>query len=253
MGRTHAEVGRRPAVAVFSTGDEVVEPEDHRSVEGGLGHGQFYCSINYYMSALVMEAGGSPLRLGIAADRIDAITGRIQDAARADAVIITGGTGKGDKDLAERAMQEAGVGIIYKNVAMWPGNYSAFGMLDGSAIFNVPGNPSAAHICYEFFIRPALRKMAGYRSLFHEPRRVRLGAELQVKPRQGLPNYVRGRVIEDPADGLLVAMPWKSEGLPPSRMNTFLIVPAGVGAVKKGEQIAAAIFSSSTDGNGADT
>lgn len=252
LGRTHLEVGRRPAVAVFSTGDEVVEPEDHRSVEGGLGHGQFYCSINYYMAALVMEAGGAPLRMGIAEDATDAIANRLDGAAHADAVIITGGTGKGDKDLVEPAMRKAGVEILYKNVAMWPGTYSAFGLLDRSLVFNVAGNPSAAHICFEFFIRPALRRMAGYRRLFRGLRNVRLGAELRVKPREGLPNYLRARVLQDPSDGSLVAMPWKSENLPPSRMNAFLVVPAGTGRVEKGERVAAAILSSPDQDEDAD-
>ena len=77
MGRTHLEVGRRPLVAIFSTGDEVIEPEDHRIDGGALGYGQFYCSINYYMAALVMEAGGVPLRLGVAKDTLEATVERI--------------------------------------------------------------------------------------------------------------------------------------------------------------------------------
>ncbi|MFQ5912578.1 MAG: gephyrin-like molybdotransferase Glp [Nitrospinota bacterium] len=243
MGRTHVAVGRRPSVAVFSTGDEVVEPEDHRSVEGPLGHGRFYCSINYYMAALVLEAGGLPLRMGIAEDRMDAIVEHICRCAHADAVLITGGTGKGDKDLVEPALRKAGVEIVYKDVAMWPGTYSAFGLLGRNLVFNVPGNPSAAHICFEFFVRPSLRQMAGFRRLSPQLRRVRLGAELRVKPREGLPNYVRGRVMQDPADGSLAAMPWKSENLPPSRMNAFLVVPAGVGQLEKGDPVAATLFS----------
>ena len=69
--------------------------------------------------------------------------------------------GKGDKDLVEPAMRNAGVEIVYKDVAMWPGTYSAFGLLGRTLVFNVPGNPSAAHICFEFFIRPAILRMAG--------------------------------------------------------------------------------------------
>jgi molybdopterin molybdotransferase len=242
LGRTHLEVGRRPAVAVFSTGDEIVEPEDHRSIETALGYGQFYCSINYYMAALVMEAGGVPLRLGIAEDSTEAISERLLRCTHTDAVIITGGTGKGDKDLVEPAMRKAGVEMVYKDVAMWPGTYSAFGLLGRSLVFNVPGNPSAAHICFEFFIRPVLRRMAGFRQLFPRLRRVCLGADLRVKPREGLPNYVRGRVRHDPVDGSLVAMPWKSENLPSSRMNAFLVVPAGVGEVEKGDRVEAALL-----------
>ena len=247
MGRTHLEVGRKPAVAVFSTGDEVIEPEDHRTVEGGLGHGQFYCSINYYMAALVERAGGSPLRMGIATDSLEAIAERLRRCAYADAVIITGGTGKGDKDLVEAGMREAGAAMVFKNVAMWPGTYSAFGLLGRSLVFNVPGNPSAAHICFEFFVRPALRRMAGFRRPFRELRQVRLGAEVRVKPREGLPNYVRGRVKHNPSDGSLVAMPWKSELLAPSKMNAFLVIPAGVGRVEKGGCAAVALFSPPDD------
>ncbi len=247
LGRTHLQVGRRPIVAVFSTGDEIVEPEDHRSIETTLGYGQFYCSINYYMAALVAEAGGVPLRMGIAKDMAEAISERILQCAYTDAVIITGGTGKGDKDLVEPAMRHAGVEIVYKDVAMWPGTYSAFGLLGRTLVFNVPGNPSAAHICFEFFIRPVLRQMAGFRKLLPRLRRVRLGADLRVKPREGLPNYVRGRVRHDPVDGSLVAMPWRSENLPSSRMNAFLVVAAGVGDVEKGNLVDAALLAFSDE------
>lgn len=243
MGRTHVEVGRRPAVAVFSTGDEVVEPEDHRTVERALGHGQFYCSINYYMAALVMEAGGLPLRAGIAEDRVEALVERLLRCVHADAVLITGGTGKGDKDLVEPAMRRAGVEVVYKNVAMWPGTYSAFGLLGRALVFNVPGNPSAAHLCFELLVRPALRKMAGFGRLNPAPRKVLLGADLRVKAREGLPNYLRGRVAEDPSGGSWVAMPWRSEDLPPSRMNAFLVVPAGVEKLEAGDPVTAHLFS----------
>ena len=243
MGRTHVEVGRRPLVAIFSTGDEVVEPEDHRTAEGALGHGQFYCSINYYMAALVMEAGGVPLRMGIAEDTLKSTSERVLACANADAVIITGGTGKGDKDLVAPAMTEAGVEMVFKNVDMWPGTYSAFGLLGRNLVFNIPGNPSAAHICYELFVRPALRRMAGYRDLGPRYQRVTLGAGIRVKAREGLPNFVRGRVVFGASDGRLIAMPWKSEDLPPSRMNAFLVVPAGTGEVRKGESADVLLFS----------
>lgn len=243
MGRTHLEVGRSPLVAIFSTGDEVIEPEDHRTVEGSLGYGQFYCSINYYMAALVLESGGVPLRLGIAKDTIEATVERILASKTADAVIITGGTGKGDNDLVGPAMADAGVHQIFKNISIWPGTYTAFGLLGRNLVFNIPGNPSAAHICYELFIRPALRKMAGYRSLGPFLQKVILGGDLRVKPREGFPTYVRGRVIFEESEGNLIAMPWKSENLPNSRMNAFLVSPAGVGKVSQGDIVQALLFS----------
>ncbi len=240
LGHTHVKVGLRPRVAVLSTGDEVVEPEDGRGEISTLREGQFFCSINYYMGALVLEGGGTPVRMGIAEDRMEAIVERIQQSASADLVIITGGTGKGDKDLVAPAMRQAGAEMIFKDVAMQPGTYSALGRLDRALLFNVPGNPPAAAICFEQFIRPALRCMSGHQDPGPHVRQVRLRADVRVKMRKGLTNFIRGRVVE--GEGGYEAVP-REPGAPSFKMNALIIVPAGVDQLKAGEKVMAQILS----------
>ena len=85
--------------------------------------------------------------------------------------------------------------------------------------------------------------MTGFRRLGPFFQSVELGGALRVKPREGFPTYVRGRVIFDDSKGNLLAMPWKSEDVPSSRMNAFLVSPAGIGKVNEGDVVKALLFS----------
>jgi len=148
-------VGRRPRVALLPTGDELVPPLTEPLP------GKLVETNSIALAALVRDAGGVPLRLGIAPDRTEEIAARL-GAARADVLVTTGGASIGDHDHAQAALERIGGALVFHTVAIRPGKPALFGTAsEGRLLFGLPGNPAAAMLCFELFIRPALRRMLG--------------------------------------------------------------------------------------------
>jgi molybdenum cofactor synthesis domain-containing protein len=111
--------------------------------------------------ALVEEAGAEAVDLGIGRDDEAAVTARFRDAAaRCDAIITTGGVSVGDYDVVKAVLEQLGT-LEWWQVAIKPAKPFAFGSVDGTPIFGLPGNPVSSHVSFELFARPALRRMMG--------------------------------------------------------------------------------------------
>ena len=116
--------------------------------------------------AQVIEAGAEPINLGVAPDQLDAITERIRwglDAA--DVLVTSAGVSVGELDLVRDALERCGAELHLWKVSMRPGKPITFGTRGGRPVFGLPGNPVSAMVTFELFVRPALRRMAGARSL----------------------------------------------------------------------------------------
>ena len=190
-------VACRPRVAIVSTGDELVDVEragtPDRIVNGNA----------YGLAAQVQLAGGVAWPLPIVPDEPVATRAAIADALAADAVITIGGVAGGERDHVRAALAEAGVDLAFWRVAIRPGGPMAFGVSgDGRPVFALPGNPVSAHVTFELFARPALRRMAGHARCFPVPLRARLAERAPTHPVKAL--YLRGRLKRE-ADGWRVA------------------------------------------------
>lgn len=235
QGILEVEAGTRPRVALFSTGDEIIVPTE-QSVRQELPRGAIFNSNNHYLGALVEEAGGIPIRLGIAADDMDAITAKIEEGSSADVVIITGGTGLGDKDLVAPAMQKCGVEIVFKNVRMRPGTFIAVGKRGRTLYFSLSGFANAAAITFELLARPALRALQGFTQQPYPEVEAALDHDLRLHP--GLPNYLRG-VVSWRGNGWRASrwsMRHVSESVP---INALLLAPPEIARLRKGDAIRA--------------
>ena len=158
VGRDHALVRPKPRVVVLSTGDEVVEPGQPPRP------GQIYDANGYALTALVTEAGSHAYRAGIVPDDIDRLAAVLDDhLIRADLMITSGGVSVGERDVVKKALSRLGT-VRFERVAMQPGMPQGFGTIgpDATPIFCLPGNPVSALIAFEVFVRPALRRMAGF-------------------------------------------------------------------------------------------
>ncbi len=160
--RSHVSVYRRPRVAVLSTGDEIVD------VDEPLEDGKIVDSNGYALTALVADAGGIPLRLGICPDTQEALEQALRDGLVADAIITSGGVSVGEYDYVKAALEAVGTSMAFWKVNMTPGRPLAFGAIDDTIVFGLPGNPVASMVTFELFMRPALLKMQGY-SHFYRP------------------------------------------------------------------------------------
>jgi len=186
MGSTSLAVYRRARVAILSTGDELLEPGSTPMP------GKLINSNSYSLAAQVLDAGGDPVLLGIAADTLEATCEKIKAGLNADMLVITGGVSVGDRDYVKAAIEAMGGEVTFWKVNMKPGKPLAFAMLDGKPIFALPGNPVAAMVSFELFVRPSVLKAMGHRRIFRPQVKALLSEPASNKGSR--PHLVRGIV-----------------------------------------------------------
>lgn len=155
QGITHIRVRRKLRIAVFSTGDELVEAGSARQ------NGQIYDANRALLLAMLNEPMTESIDLGIAADSESALQAIIDKSDHADVVISSGGVSVGDADYVKAALENNGSMDIWK-IAMKPGRPLTFGFLGANkAFFGLPGNPVSAALTCLLFVRPAIDYLCG--------------------------------------------------------------------------------------------
>ncbi|WP_303722774.1 gephyrin-like molybdotransferase Glp [Malonomonas rubra] len=160
FGMSMINVHRRVRVAILSTGDELQEL-DEQPIEGGIIN-----SNSWALAAAIREIGAEPLMLGIARDNRESLLQKIGDGLQADVLITSAGVSAGDRDYVREVLEELGVEQKFWKINIKPGKPTAFGMRGTNPVFSLPGNPVSTMITFEEFVRPALLKMMGHRTLF---------------------------------------------------------------------------------------
>jgi molybdopterin molybdotransferase len=154
-GLARVRVRRRPRVAILATGSELVP------VDTQPGPGQIRNSNSYTAYGQALEAGAEPVLLGVARDDAEETRALLRTALDHDVVVTSGGVSVGEFDFVKRVQEELGVERLFWGVRTKPGKPLAFGTFEGRPVFGVPGNPVAAMVTFEMYIRPALLKMLG--------------------------------------------------------------------------------------------
>jgi molybdopterin molybdotransferase len=141
-------------VAILATGDEVVAP--------GVvpAPGQIWDSNSDAIAAMVLQAGGVPVRLGIARDSEAEIRTRLSAESGVDLFVTTGGVSAGDFDLIKEILRQD-ARIEFWQINIKPGRPLAFGSFGGAPLLGLPGNPVAAAVTFLQFVRPAILRMLG--------------------------------------------------------------------------------------------
>lgn len=222
VGRTEVRVVPAPRVAILSTGDEVVEAPQKP------GPGQIRNGNGPMLVALTARAGGVPNYLGIARDRVEDLRPHVAEGLRANVLVLSGGVSAGKLDLVPGVLQEAGITAHFHKVEMKPGKPVLFGTTpEGTLVFGLPGNPVSALVCFELFVRPAIRRLRGHED--PGPRLVPARLVEDFAYRTDRPTY-HPAVLEATPEGWQVdAVPWF--GSPDLRgladANAFVLFPAG--------------------------
>lgn len=234
LGFREATVVRRPRVAVFSTGDEVVAPGETLPSAG------IFDANRFALMALVEEHGGEVIDLGILPDTRDAIASGLSRAAGdADLVLSSGGVSVGDADHTRAALLEQGELGFWK-IAIRPGRPLACGRLGtrGVPFLGLPGNPVASMVTFLQFAAPLLARLQGREGAW--PRRLTAVAEHPLRSREGRVDYLRGRYASASDGRLLVSdVGAQGSGILSSmvRANCLIEIDDARGSVAAGESV----------------
>ncbi|MFL6205222.1 MAG: gephyrin-like molybdotransferase Glp [Acidimicrobiales bacterium] len=195
LGVGEVAVHPRLRIGVLSTGDELVDAGER------VGPGQIRDSNRATLLALVAQEGWQAVDLGLIRDDEAAITEAIERGARScDAVLTSGGVSMGDIDLVKVVLDRIG-DMRWMQIAIRPAKPFAFGLVEGTPVFGLPGNPVSSMVSFELLARPALRRMAGHADL-RRPEVPAVAAEGFPRRSDGKVHFVRV-VAERRADGVL--------------------------------------------------
>ncbi|WP_462175520.1 molybdopterin molybdotransferase MoeA [Pseudoalteromonas gelatinilytica] len=237
LGITEVSVFRRPKIIVLSTGDELQVPGSP------LKDGQIYESNGVMLTLMAQKMGADVENLGIVADDKAAIASALENACKqADAVICSGGVSVGEADYTKEVLSELGKVHFWK-VASKPGKPFAFGHLNKSIFFGLPGNPVSSAVTFDQLVRPALNKLEGdlncTASITHlakliEPIKRRPGrAEFVRAVAKNLDDELQVTPITNQSSGVLSSM---------SQANCYVIVQAEQGEVEAGTLVNVQMF-----------
>ena len=154
---TQLNVYRRPKIALISTGNELITPEET------LQPGQIIDSNQYLLASFVVQNGGVPLNMGIVPDTKQALKDTISQAIQqADFVLSTGGVSVGEYDYVDQVLAELGGKIHLRSVAIKPGKpLTVATFAHGCVYFGIPGNPVSTMVTCWRFVQPAFQKLSG--------------------------------------------------------------------------------------------
>ena len=203
FGLTELDVVRRLRVAVFSTGDELVSPGTTRVAP------QLFDSNRFMLMAMLRRLGCEVSDLGILRDEQVSLAKALKQAAgQHDLMLTTGGVSTGEEDHVKASVESAGSLVLWR-MAIKPGRPVAMGVIDGTPLIGLPGNPVASFVTFVHVVRPTILALSGARPEPLIPLPVR--AAFTYKKKSGRREYVRV-TLRKAADGTLEAIKFPREG-----------------------------------------
>jgi molybdopterin molybdotransferase len=203
FGLTRLAVVRRLRIAVFSTGNELASPGEPR------GAPQLFDSNRFMLMAMLRRLGCEVSDLGILRDeRVSLASGLKQVASHHDLSLTTGGVSTGEEDHVKAAVESVGKLVLWR-MAIKPGRPVAMGIIDGTPLIGLPGNPVASFVTFAHVVRPTVLALSGARASQPVPMPVR--AAFTYEKKIGRREYVRS-FLRKRDDGVLEAIKFPREG-----------------------------------------
>ena len=217
----HPVVYRRPRVAILGSGDEIVDIDQADEIRSGR---KVASSNTHTLIALVSQAGGIPVNLGIARDTRESMRAHLERASDCDLIVTTAGISVGEHDHVLATLEEMGLELRFWKLRMRPGAPVGFGVIrEGIPWIGLPGNPVSTMVTFELFVRPAIRKMMGHSLPVRAPTSVTVAEPIKLGPK--LQHFLRAVVSDGQArltgpqgSGILTSM---------VKANALLVIPEG--------------------------
>lgn len=232
LGRNRIKVYSRPKVAILATGDELID------INENLKEGKIRNSNSYTIAAQVKRLGGEAVMLGICKDNTEDAKLELDSALKwADLVIVTGGASVGDADITKEALKAAGADILFWKVNMKPGSPIIAAKYKNKFLFGLSGNPAAAYITFELFVRPTLLRLMGKTK--YNLMEVSSILESNFNKTGSQNRYVRAFTCKKEGRYYTTLTNKHSSGILSSLSgkNSLFFVPAGTTPYKKGDEI----------------
>ena len=231
---TELTVFSRPKVAIFSTGDELINPDET------LQKGQIIDSNRYALTAFVASLGAIPRPLGIIKDNPDLLRETIRKAINSSAIVLsTGGVSVGDYDYIEGILGELGGKILIGSVAIQPGKPLTFATFpNGCIYFGIPGNPVSALVSCWRFVQMAIKKLSGLTDYQNKFLRVITRDTLKSNGQREVYLWGKIEIIEGVYQFKLASGQHNSANLINlAGTNALAIIPQGKTTIQAGETV----------------
>jgi molybdenum cofactor synthesis domain-containing protein len=229
-GVTQLDVYARPSVALFSTGNEIVEPGRP------LRRGQIYDINRFTIASLVHRHGGLAAAMPVTADTIDAVAAALESARTHDVIVCSGGSSVGDRDLVVEALRERGE-IIFHGVSVKPGKPTALGRIGGTPVLAMPGNPTSCLSNGYLLLVPFLRRLA--RLPPWEPRAIDLPVARRIAPAADRHQFFTVRVANGRVEP---AFTGSSHITSMADADGYIEIPAGTPSIEAGTLVRVTLF-----------
>ncbi len=218
VGADTVQVFRVPRIGIISTGDELIP------VEKKPKPWQIRNSNSHSLAAQVRRTITDVEILGIACDQKSKIRSLVQKGLKKDILILSGGVSMGEYDLVGGVLKDLGITILFEKVALRPGKPTVFGKIGDKVIFALPGNPVSTMVTFELFVRPAIKKMMGFKTYHNRIFLAELERDISMKKkrrefRPALLRYVENKWVVVPVD-------WHGSGdlFSTTKANCLLII-----------------------------
>jgi molybdenum cofactor synthesis domain-containing protein len=230
LGLTAVEVYAQPAVAILSTGNEIVAPGRP------LGPGQIYDINRFTVSAVVAANGCVAVPYRTAADSLEDLSRAVDDCLERDVLVFSGGSSVGERDLVTDVIASKG-DVLFHGIAVKPGKPTAFGRIGDRLVFGMPGYPTSCLSNAYILLAPALRRLARLPEPATSALQLPLGARVASAP--GRHQFYTVRIEKG------VALPaFKASGdiTSMSQADGYIEIPATVEVVEAGEIVDVKFF-----------
>jgi molybdopterin molybdotransferase len=231
VGAAELLCARRPRVAILSTGDEIVPVTE---VPGPF---HIRNSNSVSLAAQVRLAGGEPVPLGSALDRVDDLGAKIELGLKEDILVLSGGVSMGKYDLVETVLKSLGAEFYFDAVAIRPGKPAVFGRCRDTFVFGLPGNPVSTMVTFQLFVAPAIDVLGGARPRSLPLLEANLTKTLHEKP--GLTHFLPGYFEWTGVSPEVCPLTWQGSGdiAALTHANCFIVVPADRQDIPAGEKV----------------